>query len=117
VANLYADENKMAILRKLGLAITYFIASLYFLSILFPSIYCLQHGCRGPEGDAFMPAFFLTPVGTIATAFSLYNAIQHIRKRKSWSWVFWPVAAIFAIVLLAAIGFIALLIYHLSFHR
>ncbi len=107
----------MAILRKLGLAITYFIASVYFLLILSPCIYCLQHGCRGPEGDAFMPAFFLTPVGTIATAFSLYNAIQQIRKRQSWSWVFWPLATIFAIVLLAAIGFIALLIYHLTFRR
>jgi len=103
-------------LRKLGLAITYFIASVYFLSILSSSIYCLRHGCRGPEGDAFMPAF-LTPVGTIATAFSLYNAIQQIRKRGSWSWVFWPLAIIFAIVLLGAIAFIALLIYHLSFHR
>ncbi|HLW87891.1 MAG TPA: hypothetical protein VKR57_05325 [Terriglobales bacterium] len=104
-------------LRKLGLAISYFIASVYILSILSPSIYCLQHGCRGPEGDAFMPAFFLTPVGAIAAAFSLHHAIQQIRKRQSWSWVYWPVAIIFAIVVLGAIAFIALLIYHLSFHR
>ena len=104
-------------LRKLGLAITYFIASVYFLLILFPSIYCLQHGCRGPEGDAFMPAFFLTPVGTIAAAFSLYNAIQHLRKRQSWSWVFWPLAIIFAIVLLGIIVFIGWVIYETAFHR
>jgi hypothetical protein len=104
-------------LRKLGLAITYFIASVYILSILSPSIYCLQHGCRGPEGDAFMPAFFLTPVGAIATAFSLHNAIQQVRKRQPWSWVFWPLAIIFAIVLLGAIAFIGLLIYQLSIHR
>jgi hypothetical protein len=104
-------------LRKLGLAISYFIAIVYIFSILLPSIYCLRHGCRGPEGDAFMPAFFLTPIGTIATACSLYNAIQQIRKRQSWSWVFWPLAIIFAIVLLGAIAFIALLIYHLAFHR
>jgi hypothetical protein len=104
-------------LQKLGLAITYFIAIVYILSIVFPSIYCLQHGCRGPEGDAFMPAFFLTPVGAIATAFSLYNATQQIRKRQSWSWVFWPLAIIFAIVLLGAIAFIAVLIYHLASHR
>jgi hypothetical protein len=104
-------------LQKLGLAITYFIAIVYILSIVSPSIYCLQHGCRGPEGDAFMPAFFLTPVGAIATAFSLYNAIQQIRKRQSWSWVFWPLAIIFAIVLLGAIAFIALLVYHLAFRR
>ena len=57
-------------LRKLGFAISYFIAIVYFLEILLPSIYCLQHGCRGPEGDAFMPAFFLTPLGAIATAVS-----------------------------------------------
>jgi|SRR5579863_4773746 hypothetical protein len=104
-------------LRKLGFAISYSIAIVYILSILLPSIYCLRHGCRGPEGDAFMPAFFLTPYGAIATAFSLYNAIQQIRKRQSWSWVFWPLAIIFAIVLLGATAFIALLIYHLTFHR
>ena len=105
-------------LRRLALAISYFIASVYLLLILLPAIYCLQHGCRGPgEGDAFMPAFFLTPLGAIATAFSLHNAITQIRKKQSWSWVFWPLAIIFAIVLLGAIAFIALLIYHTGFHR
>ena len=104
-------------LRKLGLAISYFIAIVYVLSILLPSIYCLRHGCKGPEGDAFMPAFFLTPIGAIATAFSLYNAIQQIRKRQSWSWVFWPLAIIFAIVLLGAIALIAWVIYETAFHR
>jgi hypothetical protein len=104
-------------LRRLGLAICYFLAAGYFISILLPSLYCLRHGCTGPEGDAFMPAFFLTPLGVIATAFSLHNAIQHIRRRHSWSWVFWPVAIIFALVLLGAIAFIALVIFHIAFHR
>ena len=112
------QPNKtMSILPKLGLAILYFIAIVYVLLIALPSIYCLRHGCRGPEGDIFMPAFFLTPLGAITTAICLYNAIQQIRKRQSWSWVFWPLAIIFAIVLLGAIAFIALLIYHLTFHR
>ena len=105
-------------LRRVGLAISYFIATVYILSILLPSLYCLRHGCRGPgEGDAFMPAFFLTPIGAIATAFSLHNAIQQIRKRQSWSWAFWPVAILFAIVLLGAIAFIAWLVYALAVHR
>ncbi|MFZ0285869.1 MAG: hypothetical protein WAL32_11620 [Terriglobales bacterium] len=104
-------------LRKLGLTILYFIAVVYILLILSPSIYCLRHGCRGPEGDVFMPAFFLTPLGAIATAFSLHNAVQQIRKRESWSWIFWPLAIIFAIVLLAAIAFIGWLIYQLASHR
>jgi hypothetical protein len=104
-------------LRKIGIAISYFIAIVYVLSILLPSIYCLRHGCSGPELDGFMPAFMLTPVGTIATAFSLRNAIQRIRKRQSWSWVFWPLAVIFAIVLLGAIAFIAWVIYQTAFHR
>jgi hypothetical protein len=70
-------------LGKIGLAISYFIASIYILSIMLPSIYCLRHGCKGPgELDAFMPAFMLTPMGAIATAFSLRNAIQRIRKRE-----------------------------------
>ena len=108
-----------SMLRKLGLTISYLIAVIYILLILLPSIYCLQHhGCRGPgEGDAFMPAFFLAPLGTIATAFSLHNVVQNIRKRRSWSWAFWPPAIIFAIVLLGTIAFIAFLIYQIAFHR
>jgi Ni/Fe-hydrogenase subunit HybB-like protein len=104
--------------RRLGLTISYFIAIVYFLAIVLPSIYCLRHGCRGPgELDAFMPAFGLTPVGAIATAFSLRNAIQQIRRRQSWSWVFWPLAIVFAIVLLGAIAFIAWVIYQTASHR
>lgn len=104
-------------LRKVALGISYFITTLYIFLIVSPSIYCLQHGCRGPEGDIFMPAFFLTPLGGIATASSLLHAIQQIRKKDAWSWMFWPLAIIFAIVLLGVIGFIALLIYHLASHR
>jgi hypothetical protein len=105
-------------LRKLGLAMSYFIASVYILSILLPSLYCLRHGCRGPgELDAFLPAFGLIPFGAIATGFSLRNAMQRVRKRQSWSWVFWPLAIIFAIVLLGTIVFIAWVIYETAFHR
>ena len=105
-------------LRKLGLAIAYFVAVVYVLSILLPSVYCLRHGCKGPgELDAFMPAFALIPFGTVATAFSLHNAIQHIRKKRSWSWVFWLLAVIFAIVLLATIAFIAWMIYRTAVGR
>jgi Ni/Fe-hydrogenase subunit HybB-like protein len=105
-------------LRKLGLAISYFVAIVYILSILLASVYCLQHGCRGPgELDAFLPAFALIPFGSIATAFSLRNAMQHIRKRHSWSWVFWPLAIIFTIVLLGTAAVIAWVIYETAFHR
>jgi len=106
------------VLRKLGLGISYFIASVYILSILLPSIYCLQHGCRGPaELDAFMPAFALIPFGGLATAFALRDAIQQIKKRQSWSWVFWPLAIVFAIVLLGTFLVIAWVIYETAFHR
>jgi hypothetical protein len=104
-------------LRKLGLTISYLVAIVYILSIVSPSIYCFQHGCRGPEGDAFMPAFFLAPVGTIATAFSLHNAIRNIRKRQAWYWLFWPPAIIFTIVVLGTTAFIVLLIRELTFHH
>ncbi len=105
-------------LRKLGLAISYFVASLYILLIVWPSIYCYRTGCKGPgELDAFMPAFFLVPWGGVATAFSLRNAIQHIRKGKAWSWVFWPAAIVFATMLLATIAFIGIVVYYTAFHR
>ena len=101
----------------MGLAISYFVSIVYISMIIFPADYCLRHGCRGPEGDAFMPAFFLTPFGALATAFSLYNAVQNIRKRERWFWVFWPLAIIFAIVLLGTIAFIVMLIYGVATHR
>ena len=104
-------------LRKIGLAISYFVSIVYILLILLPAIYCLQHGCKGPELDGFMPAFFIGPWGAVATAFTLHNSIQHIRKRHSWSWVFWPLAIIFAIVLLATIAFFAWVIYETAAHR
>ncbi len=81
-------------LHKLGLTISYFVAVVYILSILWPALYCLEHGCRGPELDAFMPAFALTPVGAIGTAFALHNTIQNIRKKSPSSWVFWPLAIV-----------------------
>jgi hypothetical protein len=105
-------------LRRLGLAISYFVAIVYILLILLPAVYCFQHGCKGPgELDAFMPAFALTPLGAITTAFSLRDAIQRIRKRQSWSWLFWPLAIIFAIVLLGVIALIGLVVYHTAVHR
>jgi hypothetical protein len=83
------------LLRKVGLAISYFVAIVYTLSLVLPAVYCLRNGCKGPsELDAFMPAFMLGPVGAITTAFSLRNATQHIKKRQSYSWVFWPLAII-----------------------
>ena len=104
--------------RRVALAILYFVAIVYVLSILLPSVYCLRHGCKGPaELDAFMPAFGLTPFGAIATAFSLRNAIQHARKGQSCSWVFWPLAIIFATVLLCVIAFIVWFIYETASHR
>ena len=105
-------------LRKLGLAISYFIAIVFVLSIVLPSIYCLRNGCKGPgELDAFMPAFMLTPLGGIGTVFSLRNTVQQIRKRHSWSWAFWPLAMIFAIVLLCVIALIAMFVYYTVLHR
>jgi hypothetical protein len=105
-------------LRKLSLTISYFIATLYFLSILLPSLYCFRHGCGGAgEGDAFMPAFFLTPVGIIASAFSLHNAIQQIKKQQRWSWAFWPAAIILSIVLGGAAAFVAIGIYQIASHH
>jgi uncharacterized membrane protein YdjX (TVP38/TMEM64 family) len=64
-----------------------------------------------------MPAFLLTPLGAIVTAFSLHNTVQQIRKRQSSSWVFWPLAVVFAIVILGVIAFIALMIYEAAVHR
>ena len=105
-------------LRKIGLGISYFIAIVYVALIVWPAEYCWRHGCRGPgEGDAFMPAFMLTPLGSIATAISLYNSVQRIRKWDAWSWAFWPLAIVFAIVLLGAIALIATLIYFTAFRR
>jgi hypothetical protein len=107
-----------SVLRKVGLAIAYFYTTVYIISIVLPAIYCLRTGCKGAgEGDAFMPAFFLGPWGIVATAFSLHNAIQHIRERQSWSWIFWPLAIVFGIVLVATIAFFGWVIFETATHR
>lgn len=104
-------------LRKLGLGIAYFVAVLYILLLILPAIYCWQHGCHGPELDGFMPAFFLSPWGTVACAFALRNSVQHIRKKHSWSWFFWPLAVILGVVLLGTIAFLAWVAYQTVSHR
>jgi hypothetical protein len=103
--------------RKVALAISYFVSLGYVFLIVSASVYCLQHGCKGPEGDIFMPAFFLTPLAIVAVALSLRHSIQQIRKRQPWSWLYWPLAIIFAVVLLAAVAFIVMLIYELAAHH
>jgi hypothetical protein len=102
--------------RKVVLAIAYFIAIVYVLSIVLPAVYCFQHGCRGPELDGFMPAFLFTPLGALATAVSLTNSVQNIRKKES-GWVYWPLAIVFSIVLLGVIALIVLVIYHTALRR
>lgn len=64
-----------------------------------------------------MPAFALTPVGAIATAFSLNKAIQNIRKKGSSSWIFWPPAIVFSIVLLGVGALIGIMIHYTAFRR
>jgi hypothetical protein len=103
--------------RKVALAILYFVSLGYIFLIVSASVYCLRHQCNGPEGDIFMPAFFLTPLGIVAVALSLRHSIQQIRKSQPWSWLYWPLAIIFAVVLLAAVAFIVMLIYELAAHR
>lgn len=99
-------------LRKLAIALSYFIALLYALSILLPVVLCLLQGCNGPgELDAFLPAFGLTPFGVVATVFSLRNAIQNIGKKHSPTWILWPFAILFVIVLACDVAFIMWIAY------
>jgi hypothetical protein len=94
------------------------MAVIYFLSILLPGIYCLSHGCKGPgELDAFMPAFMFALPGSIATAFSLRNAMQQIKRNRSWAWILWPVVIIFGIVLAGTIAVFAIIIFETAVHR
>jgi hypothetical protein len=101
-------------LRKVVIGICYFIAIVFILSVLWPAFYCFTHGCKGPDLDAFMPAFFLTPLGGITTGLSLLHTVQQIRKGNS---AYWPLAVIFSIVLLGVFVFIAWMVYHTVLHR
>jgi hypothetical protein len=105
-------------LRKIALAIAYFIAIIHVLLIVLPGLYCYQHGCKGPgEYDAFMPAFILIPASGIATAFAWRNAMQNIRKKHSWSWAFWPLAFIFGALLLSMTVVVVWVVYETVHHR
>jgi hypothetical protein len=108
--------NAGSILGKIAWGIAYFFAILYIVLTVWPAIYCWQHSCRGPDLDAFMPAFFLSPWGAVACGFTLGHAIQHIRKKQS-LWLFWPLAIIFGLVLLGTIAFLGWVIFSTAFHR
>ena len=112
-----AAQETPYMIRKFGRLLSYIISIGYVFLLAMPLLYCLQHGCNGPEGDGFMPAFFLTPLAGITTAFSLQNSIQQIRKSGSWSWIFWPLAIIFALVLAGMVIFIAMGVYTLNRHH
>jgi hypothetical protein len=103
-------------LRKIGVAISYVVTGGYILLIVLPVIYCLRQGCRGPDLDAFMSAFLVTPIGAIATSFSLQNAVQQLRKGQT-PWLFWPLAVIFSVILLGVVALVVLVIYHTAVHR
>lgn len=104
-------------LRKIGIAIAYLVTMVYIVSILLPAGYCFQHGCSGPgEGDAFMPAFLLTPAGGVGTIFALRNCIQNLRKESS-SWVFFPLSVIFAAVLMGDAALIVWIVFETATHR
>jgi hypothetical protein len=111
---LQSGEN---IVRKLGIAVSYIISIMYILLLLMPAFYCIQHECRGPDLDGFMPAVLFIPVGGIATAYSLRHAVRKIRRGGSWSWLFWSLAAIFVLVLAAIALFVAIMIYMTAFHH
>jgi hypothetical protein len=104
-------------LGKAGLAISYFVAIVYVLSILFAADYCIRHGCKGPDLDVFMPAFALTPFGAIGCAFCLRDSIRRIKARGRSSGLFWPLAFVFAAVLLCVISLIVWMIYETAFNR
>jgi hypothetical protein len=103
-------------IRRIALTVAYLVAIVYILSIVLPAEYCLSHGCRGPELDGFMPAFLLSPLGAIGTAFALHNSISNIR-RKSHLWAFWPLAVIFATVLLAIAAVLVWIVFQTATHR
>jgi hypothetical protein len=99
------------------IAVVYVISIVYILLLLLPAFYCIQHTCSGPDLDGFMPAFLFTPIGEIATAFSLRHAIREIRRGGSWSWMFGLLAAIFALVVAAIVVGVAIMIYMTAFHH
>jgi hypothetical protein len=115
-------------LRRIGLGLSYFLAITYLISFLVPLsflLYCIQlhslASCEGSGLDAFLPAAALTPFGAMASAFSLRNATQNIRKRSR-LWLFWPLAVIFSMVLLGVSAMIAIVIFYdihgnLALHR
>jgi hypothetical protein len=62
-----------------------------------------------------MPAFGLTPFGAAGTAISLHDAIQRIKKRGAW--IFWPLAILFATVLVGMIALVVWIVYETASRR
>jgi hypothetical protein len=60
-------------------------AGIWLLLLIYPSGYCMEHGCSGPVGgqniDGFIPAFAFAPIGVPALLWSLYVLVRRIWSR------------------------------------
>lgn len=71
--------------KKKGSALRYVVfalAGIWLLLLIYPTTYCLQHGCSGPVGgqniDGFLPAFGFAPIGGPALLWSLYVLVKRL---------------------------------------
>jgi len=71
-------KKKGSLLRYLAFG----AAVIWLLLLIYPTSYCLEHGCSGPVGgqniDGFLPAFGFAPIGGPALLWSLYALVKRI---------------------------------------
>jgi hypothetical protein len=96
-------------MRFLGWGCVFVAAAIFVVMLVGAQIGCPIPTCRGPEGDAWMPAFFFAPFGLPALGMSAFFIAKKIRPNspklsRAGPWLKYLFLVIIGLVLLS--GFI-----------
>ncbi|MFZ0806794.1 MAG: hypothetical protein WAN03_11450 [Candidatus Sulfotelmatobacter sp.] len=65
-------------MRRLGWGCVFVAAALFIAAVVFGQINCPIPHCNGPDLDAWMPAFLLTPLGFPALVLTIFFVARKI---------------------------------------
>jgi hypothetical protein len=93
-------------MRYLGWGLVFFAAAIFIWTLATGQTGCPYLACKGPDGDAWMPAFFFAPFGLPALVASLFFIAKKIWPNspslsRAGLWLKYGILAIFGLAILS----------------
>jgi len=92
----------MRFLRRLLWGLAFVAAAIFIVTLAVGQLGCPIQTCKGPDGDAWMPAFFFAPLGLPALVISVFFVARKIWPNSPflWLWLKYLFFVIIAVVIL-----------------